>query len=367
VIANLASVHWHRFLRRPALPAPSPQTLQALRKERILVTGAGGSIGSALVLRLANLRPAELIVLEACESRLSQLQAALTDSGTTAPLQFALGNVGDADLLRELFAASLPTTVFHAAAYKHVPLLEEQPFAAVENNLFATATLTAIASEFGARLLLLSTDKAVLPASILGATKSAAERVVTSAGGTVVRLGNVLGSSGSVAEVFVGQLAEQATLTVTDPLARRYFLTMEEAVNLLISASIDREPSNTFVPALSQEHFITDLADFVAQEFAPGQKLRIEFTGARPGDKECEQLWSPPENTSAPDARGLIRIDTPRIDSGLLRSELSELRSALQPRDLPGLLLALGRIVPDYVPSSTILDRVARAAAPTLP
>ena len=367
VIPTLAKVDWRRFLRRRPLPAPPPQTLQALQKERILVTGAGGSIGSALALRLAAPGSAHLVLLEASESHLSRLQAECANSSCDSRPHFALGNAGDADLLRELFAQSRPTLVFHTAAYKHVPLLEEQPFAAVQNNIIVTETLAAIASEFGTRILLLSTDKAVMPASIMGATKRASEQIVRSAGGTVVRLGNVLASSGSVVEIFLSQLVNLESLTVTDPLARRYFLTIDEAVNVLIAASAEEEPGCLFVPALPEQQFITDLAEFVAREIAPGQKGRIAFTQPRPGDKECEQMWSQSEHASSPDARALIRIDSPRTSPSLLRSALSELRAALHRHDLAALLAALQQIVPDYLPSSTILDRVSRAAAPALP
>jgi FlaA1/EpsC-like NDP-sugar epimerase len=362
VTPELASMDWHRFLGRPALPAPAIQALGALCEERILVTGAGGSIGSALARRLAALEPSELVLLDASENRLAALQGTLT----LAPFRSVLGNVGNAYLLHELFAKSMPTIVFHAAAYKHVPLLEGQPFAAVENNVLATDTLASIAAEAGARIILLSTDKAVEPVSMMGGTKRVAEQIVRSVRGTVVRLGNVLGSSGSVAEVFAGELAKGEPMTVTDPLARRYFLTIEEAVNLLIAASAEQAPEDLLAPALAAQQSITDLASFMAQELHPGRRVSIEFTRPRPGDKECEKLWSACESASPTDGRGLMMIASPRIESSVLRKEISGLRAAVNASDLPALLAGMQHLVPDYAPSATVLTLSARSAEPIL-
>ncbi len=160
--------------------------------------------------------------------------------------------MGDQGLLEHIFAAHAPRIVFHAAAFKHVPLIEEQPFAAIANNIFATATLTCAAAAHHARVILLSTDKAVQPASFMGATKRVAEHIVRSAGGTVFRLGNVLGSSDSVSEIFAQQIARGGPITVTDPAARRYFLTLEEAVNLLLLRP--RIPSHLLARARSAVH-----------------------------------------------------------------------------------------------------------------
>lgn len=167
----------------------------------MLITGAGGSIGSALALRLSRLALPVLLLLD------------------------------------ELFAAHAPRIVFHMAAHKHVPLLEQQPLAAIANNIFATETIAATAATCGARVVLLSTDKAVESISVIGATKRVAEEIVLAAGGTVLRLGNVLASTGSVTEVFAHQIARGGPLTITDPAAHRYFLTLDEPVNLLLFMS----------------------------------------------------------------------------------------------------------------------------------
>jgi FlaA1/EpsC-like NDP-sugar epimerase len=363
VVRRPACIEWHRFLARLPLPQPSLQIQDALSRQSILVTGAGGSIGSALSVRLAGIRPRALVLLEASDNRLSGLKKTLASSNVGFALAFVLGELGNADLLEKLFAVHAPTLVFHAAASKHVPLLEKQPFTAVKNNVFGTELLVSVASAHHAHVLLLSTDKAVAPTSIMGATKRIAEHIVRSSAGTALRLGNVLASSESVVQVFLQQLANHKPLTVTDPAARRYFLTIDEAVSLLLTASQAEGSSRLFVPALSRQHFVVDLARFLARELTPERKTAIEFCRLRPGEKECETLWSSSESTGPADERGLIPVRSPQIDSSSLHRELAALRSSLDARDLPALLARLKQMVPDYTPSETMVRLAARPAA----
>ena len=222
---------------------PRQEVLDGLSREPIVITGGGGSIGSALALRLGALGSQKLVLLEASESNLYALErdwaAALeTNPRSASPMTPILGSAGDMALLQEVFATHRPRIVFHAAAFKHVPLMEEHPLAAIANNVFATEILTQVAEAHGARVILLSTDKAVEPASVMGATKRVAEQIVLASGGTVLRLGNVLASRDSVTEVFARQIAQGGPVTVTDPAARRYFLTLDEAVSLQRTSSI---------------------------------------------------------------------------------------------------------------------------------
>jgi O-antigen biosynthesis protein WbqV len=362
VISDLRSIDWHRFLARPPLPAPSFQVLDLLRNRRILITGAAGSIGSALALRLAMLRPQSLVLLDHSECRLFELQKAVAETGADRAATFVLGDAGDACLLEDLFGIHGPNLVFHAAAYKHVPLLEEQPFAAVANNVFSTETLVCAATKHGTRVLLLSTDKAVRPASVMGVTKSIAEKIVRSAQGIALRLGNVLASSDSVAEVFAEKLTACEPLSVTDPAARRYLLTIEEAVNLLLNASAEPEQNDLLVPDLSAQQFISDLARFMARELVPVHQAQIEFTRPRPGDKEFEEFCSANERVCPANATGLISVISPRIDSDELHCKLAGLHAALSAHNLPALLASLRRLIPDYTPSSAVLDLAGRSA-----
>lgn len=354
VIPSPKILDWSLFLVRPVLEPPPRERLAALARTPILVVGAGGSIGSALALRLAALEPPELVLLEASESHLDALQQEWARAQAATPAVFRLGRVGDRALLREIFAVHAPGLVFHAAAFKHVPLLEGQPLAAMENNIFGTLSLMEAAA--GARVLLLSTDKAVEPASVMGATKRVAEQIVLSAGGTALRLGNVLASRGSVVEVFASQIATGGPLTVTAPAARRYFLTIDEAVNLLLAAALDPESPALLAPALPAPHGIAELARFMARELAPDRTISIAFTGLRAGDKETELFWSATETARPAKTDCLLSIESPALACGKLRSALAQLRAALDARDGSAALSCLQALVPDYTPSQALMS-----------
>ena len=360
VIPPLKDLNWRSFLCRPPLPSPPPNAIEALRQQPILITGAGGSIGSALALRLAALAPSMLVLLEASESNLYALQRnwaefQAANPRATCPMQPILGSAADQPLLDEIFALHAPRLVFHAAAFKHVPLMEDQPLAAIANNIFATRTLTETAAAHGVRVVLLSTDKAVEPASVMGATKRVAEKIVLAAGGTVLRLANVLASRDSVAEVFTLQIAQGGPVTVTDPAARRYFVTLDEAVSLLLIAASYPEPGTLLAPMLSAAHFIADLARFMVRELAPNREIPIAFTGLRPGDKETELLWPSGSPTLPTGLAGVVSLAPALLPAPQLDSRLASLHKALETRDLDAALTPLRRLVPDYTPSQALL------------
>lgn len=382
---SLKDFDWRGFLARPPLPSPPPEVLDALGQQPVLITGAGGSIGSALALRMCALRPPKLIFLEASENNLYTLQrecaaSAPANSGVAAQITPILGSTADRALLDEIFEAHAPRIVFHAAAFKHVPLMEEQPLAAIQNNIFATEILVRAAAAHGARVVLLSTDKAVEPASLMGATKRVAEQIALAHGGTVLRLGNVLASCGSVAEVFARQIALGGPLTVTDPAARRYLLTIAEAVNLLLCAAalqpgapffrafceklgnhdtaphyLSHEPPALFAPALPMSHNILNLARFMAHALAPDREIPIEIIGLRPGDKENERLWRAGESTHPVSNSGMVFIQTAQPAAAILNRALDPLRVAIDVRDMQTAIAQLCALVPDYTPSRTVL------------
>ncbi|HVZ83448.1 MAG TPA: polysaccharide biosynthesis protein [Terracidiphilus sp.] len=357
--ASLEAIDWHRFLARPPLPAPAPASLAAFREARILVTGAGGSIGSALALRLTTLEPHRLVLLEAAESQLFALQHRLARAEDRNRTTFALGSTSDAALLDEILTVHAPQIAFHAAAFKQVPLLEEQPLAAIANNIFGTQTLVQAAARHGVRLVLLSTDKAVEPASVMGATKRVAEQLVLRYGGTALRLGNVLASRDSVAEIFAQALAAGEPISVTDPAARRYFLTLEEAVDLLLAAAI--EPAGLYAAALPASQYIVDLARFMAAELAPGREAAIEFTRLRSGDKEAERLWAENERAMPAGAPGLFALTSPLPEREPLSHGLQALRAALDARDAAAALARLCTLVPEYAPSAAVRALAAQS------
>lgn len=359
VIPRLLHVDWYRFLDRAPLPPPSARVLQALRGERILVTGAGGSIGGALALRLAELRPERLILLDHSEGHLFAIQEAVTRIGAGEDrTSFVLGNINDAALLEEAFNEHEPSIVFHTAAFKHAPVLERQPLTGIENNILGTAEVLKAAARHGARCVLLSTDKTVQPASMLGATKRVAEMLTLTQGGIVVRLANVLASSDSVAEIFARQIMEGGPVTVTDQGAHRYFLVIDEAVHLLLAATEFADEPAVFAPRLTKEHSIAALAEFLAAELAPASQVRIEYTELRPGDKKTEMLWSRDEMAEPVEGTGLMELEVHLPEIEILSDGMRELRTAFHERDVAAALEAVCQMVPDYQPGAVVL-RVA--------
>jgi O-antigen biosynthesis protein WbqV len=369
VIPSLKRIAWHNFLVRPTLESPPLEVLRTISNIPMLITGAGGSIGSALALRLARLGQA-LFLLESGENNLCELQRAMADDPDVPPhvkksATFILGSAGDSVTMEELFAVHRPRIIFHAAAYKHVPLLEAQPLAAIRNNIFATEIVTNVAAVCGARVVLLSTDKAVEPASVMGATKRVAEQIVLASGGTVLRLGNVLASSGSATEVFAQQIARGGPLTITDPAARRYFLTLDEAVNLLLFASV-HPCSALLAPAQLNPSDITELAGFMARELAPGRELPVQYTGLRPGDKLTERLWNSSDLVRPTATGGLVSIRSDQPTQSQLKSGLAALHTAVEDSDLSAALTQLRSLVPDFRPSESLLA-FARQFGPRVP
>jgi FlaA1/EpsC-like NDP-sugar epimerase len=356
-------VDWYSFLERPRLPSPATESLEQFRYSSILVTGAGGSIGSALSLQLARLNPRRLVLLDASEQAVYRLQSALAEASLPGRPRVVLATVTDAAHLDELLEDHRPQLVFHAAAFKHVPLLEEHPLEAIANNALGTLTLAECAKRCNtARIVLLSTDKAVAPISILGATKRIAEQITLANDGVVLRLGNVLGSEGSVGETFLRQIAAGKPITITHPDAERYFLTLEEAVDLLLASATIAPAGSLLIPQLDRQHTIASLADFLIAACSPGARPAIIFTGLRPGDKIRETLWLSDEQPSTAATHGYLELKQQASDNSALRRELKYLEGAVRERDLPRAIEAVRRLVPSYTPSATVLELVHKPA-----
>jgi FlaA1/EpsC-like NDP-sugar epimerase len=345
------SFDWYSFLGRPRLSFPL-KSRDMLQGQSILITGAGGSIGSALSLELAAIGT-RLMLLDSSEQALYRLQKKFSAAGIAA--HTVLGSVNDSALLNEIFALHRPELIFHAAAHKHVSLLEAQPLAAIANNALGTQTLIECADRHGhARLVLLSTDKAVAPSCVLGAAKRIAELLTLASGGVVARLGNVLGTEGSVVETFVQQIAAGGPITITDAAAERYFLTCEEAVDFLMHAAASASQVRLFVPRLPRSHSVASLAGFLTQCMSPDVEIPIVFGQLRPGDKLREAMWSAEEMPVANGACDCIEVQSPSVDKALLRRNLQALEEAVRERDLAQAITIVRRLVPDYVPSTAL-------------
>lgn len=352
-----ARFEWADLLGRRA-SSFAPSVIPSIQGRRVLVTGAGGFIGSAIVRLLAASGAAEIVLLEVAEGSLFAIWAERSAAGDGARCIPILGSICDQALVDELFREHRPEMVLHAAALKHVPLMEQNPLAAIETNSLGTRALAEAAAAHGsAQIILVSTDKVVVPHSIMGASKRIAELATLALPptcGRVVRLANVIGSPGSVGPLFAAQIARGGPLTVTHPEARRFFLTLDEVVHLLSQAMQMNEPG-IFIPDPGEAILITDLAQRMLA--ASGSDLPVAFTGTRPGDKLDETLLSPAERVDAEAAPGLRRIVSPmRAD---LAVRMDELAFAVADRDLPRVLRIVQELVPDYQPSALIAEAAA--------
>lgn len=279
-----------------------------LNGERVLVTGAGGSIGSELCRQIARFQPEELLLLGRGENSIYEIDQELSVTYPRLKKKAIIGDVKDWNRMVDIFHEFKPTVIFHAAAHKHVPLMENAPEEAVKNNIFGTRNVAELAHRFKCkRFVLISTDKAVNPTSIMGASKRMAEAVIQELSKKsktkfcAVRFGNVLGSRGSVVPLFKRQIARGGPITITDPAMTRYFMTIPEAVSLVIQAGALVNKGEIFVLDMGEPVKITDLAEDLIKlsGYEPNVDIKIEYTGIRPGEKLYEELLTSEEGTKA--------------------------------------------------------------------
>ena len=311
-----------------------------LQNEVVMVTGAGGSIGSELCRQISRVAPRKLILLDHAEDNLFRIQRELEDDRHVHPSSMAvvLADCKEGERMREVFAEHRPTVVFHAAAYKHVGLMELNPVEAVRNNALATRLLARVAGEHDVRrFVLVSTDKAVAPATVMGASKALAEFAVEAAQDrwpntryAIVRFGNVLGSSGSVVPIFRRQIALGGPLTVTDKRMTRYFMTIPEAVQLVIRAGSLGTGGEIFVLEMGEPVSIWQLAETMIElsGLRPGEDIAIEEVGRRPGEKLHEELFNPYERTQPTPADKILRAERDRLDVANCRDHVRRGRPA---------------------------------------
>ena len=328
----------------------------------VLVTGAGGSIGSELCRQLARYGPARLVLYELSEYALYQIEQQLSELHPHLPLIRLMGDVKDLAHLRATFMAQRPHLVFHAAAFKHVPLMEDDnAAAALRNNTLGTYRAALAAAEAGAeRFVLISTDKAVNPTNVMGASKRAAEMVLSHLAGaghatrfSAVRFGNVLGSSGSVIPKFKEQIAKGGPITVTHPDITRYFMTIPEAARLVLQAAALAETGQVYVLDMGEPVKIVELArDLIRLSGHRADEIGIVFSGLRPGEKLFEELLADADQT-VPSAHPRLRIARLQqsADAAWLAAALAWLEAGLGDCDAAALRRHLRRLVPEYAPA----------------
>jgi FlaA1/EpsC-like NDP-sugar epimerase len=359
------------LLGRQSVQLNQESIRERLQGKVVMVTGAAGSIGSELCRQIARFGPRALIGFDAAETPLFQIDSEMHANFPDLVFHPEIGDVTKAEHLRYVMSYFRPSVIYHAAAYKHVPLMERDVFAAVENNIFGTWQTALAAIHHGVEdFVLISSDKAVRPTSMMGATKRIAELVIRSLqqeGETrfvAVRFGNVLGSNGSVVPIFKAQIAAGGPVTITHPDMQRYFMTIPEAAQLVLESFSIGKGGDVFLLDMGEPVKIADLARnlILLSGLKPDRDIKIQFIGIRPGEKLYEDLNLHDESLQPTLHSKIRRYASPSaLDGDRIRSYLNELERLSDDRDVPGLVKMLKNLIPDYTPSSHL------SAAPVLP
>ena len=396
-VSDLRDLDMNDLLGRPVVPPDVGLLEKNILGQAVLVTGAGGSIGSELCRQIIKFSPKSLILIDSSEHSLYLIyeelkralieleegrlagpgddQTSLSSLGLPVKLIPCLASVRDRDLLLNIFKSHQPATVFHTAAYKHVPLVEQNSVEGIRNNVFGTLTCAQVSVECGvANFILVSTDKAVRPTNVMGASKRIAELVLQAMADlasrsdhstkySMVRFGNVLGSSGSVAPLFSAQIAAGGPITLTHPAVTRYFMTIPEAAQLVIQASTMAEGGDVFVLDMGQPVRVYDLAVkmiylsglLVRDEANPNGDIEIKVTGLRSGEKLYEELLigDNPQSTAHPK---ILKAHEEFLPWSDLQQDLGQLNSALDTSDTQIIRDMLKKLVPDYEPNPDAED-----------
>jgi FlaA1/EpsC-like NDP-sugar epimerase len=375
-LSQLRDVDIEDLLGRGAVELDLSAARGRLAGKVVMVTGGAGSIGSELARQAAELGPAKLVLVEQAESPLYFVEIELRSSHPGVEIAAVIADVTDRARMAEVFAAHRPEHVFHAAAYKHVPLMEDNVAEAVRNNVAGTLTVAECAARFGAEtFVLISTDKAVRPSSVMGATKRIAERIVLSwpalarsrTDFRAVRFGNVLGSAGSVIPLFKTQIARGGPLTVTDPEVTRYFMTIPEAAQLvLLAGTLPEAAGRISMLEMGEPVKIRDLAENLIRlsGLTPGVDVEVKYTGLRPGEKLYEELMTEVEET-VPTGVGKIRVvRTDGADGAAVEAAVNGLLAGAARHRTEDILGVIGELVPECVPP--LRERVRGAAGASI-
>jgi FlaA1/EpsC-like NDP-sugar epimerase len=361
------------LLGRKPIQLDQHRLRERIQGKVVMVTGAGGSIGAEICRQIAQFRPKALVGFDDAETPLFQIDRELTRNFPDLAFHPEIGSITRPDTLRRLMQHYEPSILYHAAAYKHVSMMERHVFAAVENNIFGTWHVALAAANHGVEdFVMISTDKAVRPTSMMGASKRVAELVIRALqmeSGTkfvAVRFGNVLGSNGSVVPIFKEQIAAGGPVTVTHPEMRRFFMTIPEAAQLVLQAFTIGTGGEVFVLDMGESVKILDLARdlILLSGLQPDRDIRIEFTGPRPGEKLYEELNLEDEHL-VPTSHAQIRsyVSPYDVDVRQIKTYMQELQQIVYSQDVARLVLTLKELIPDYNPGSELL-KTALAAEP---
>lgn len=360
LVSHLHPVSIEDLLERDEIQLDTSKVETYLKDKVVLVTGAGGSIGSEICRQVLRVKPKKLLLLGHGENSIyliHQELRSIAPEGTLVPI---IADIRDKNQLEQIFKNYNPDVVFHAAAHKHVPLMEIQPIAAVLNNIYGTRNVADVAGAHGVdRFVMISTDKAVNPTSVMGATKRVAEKVVLGMNHTydtkfiTVRFGNVLGSRGSVIPLFRKQIEAGGPVTVTDPEMTRYFMTIPEASQLVLQAGAMGNGGEVFLLDMGEPVKIVDLAKNMIRlsGFEPNKDIRIEFTGLRPGEKLYEELLTAGEGTNTTTHKKIFEAALEDVDQEWLSREIERFDTCKTDIDV---INVLQDIIPTYDPNHNV-------------
>jgi FlaA1/EpsC-like NDP-sugar epimerase len=361
-VRTIREVAYRDLLGREVIHLEEQRIGAYLRDACILVTGAGGSIGSELCRQIVRFRPRRIVLFERAESPLYEIELDLRQRAPKVEVVPVLGDILDETLLETAFHGHRPSTVFHAAAYKHVPMLELQPWRAVTNNIEGTACVVAAAKRSGVdRFVFVSTDKAVRPANVMGASKRVAELLVqcqrnqtdTATKFMIVRFGNVVGSVGSVVPLFKKQIERGGPVTVTHPEVTRYFMTIPEACQLILQAGSMGEGNEIFILDMGTPIKIADMArDLIRLSgYEPGVDIKIDYIGLRPGEKLYEELITEGEGIVPTGHQKIVVLNGHECRLEDLEAGIRRLLEQAGRQDGAGIRATLQALLPEYAPA----------------
>ena len=365
-MSSLKKIDINSLLGRAVISVENPKLATHFLNKTILVTGAAGSIGSGLAAALLQQKVKRLILLDQAESALFDLEQRFQKTETTVQIEYVIGDICDEQRMERLFALYRPQIVFHAAAYKHVPLMEANPAEAVRNNIGGTKRIAELAAKFKAdQFIMISTDKAVNPTNVMGASKRIAEMLVTELNAAhhtayiTTRFGNVLGSNGSVIPIFEKQIAEGGPITLTDEHITRFFMTIPEACQLVLEAATMGNGGEIFVFDMGAPVKILDLAKKMIQlsGLRPYTDIDIKITGLRPGEKRYEEVLANAENT-IPTYHPQILIAKTRAVEADQNERIQQLLATASVQENEASVSIMKQLVPEYISNNSLFQKL---------
>ena len=364
---QIKKVNIEELLEREPIRLDEENISLQLRGKVVLVTGAAGSIGSELVRQIAGYRPGLLVLLDQAESPLYDMEMELKDKPGICPYEIVMGDVSNKERMINLFRTFRPQIVYHAAAYKHVPMMENNPSESVLTNVLGTKIISDLSVEYGVeRFVMVSTDKAVNPTSVMGASKRIAEIYTQSLGkkaGTkfiTTRFGNVLGSNGSVIPRFRQQIEKGGPVTITHPEITRYFMTIPEACQLVLEAGAMGKGGEIFIFDMGKSVKIVDLAKKMIKlsGLELDKDIKIVFTGLRPGEKLYEELLNNQENTIPTHHAQIMIAKVKEYDFERIARDISELIALFDKQENEAIVAKMKAIVPEYVSNNSVYEKL---------